>query len=36
MDNIFQTENGKFKAIAKRVKEFHEKGQPVLIGTAIS
>lgn len=33
-DLIFQTEEGKFKAIAKRVKELHEKGQPVLIGTA--
>lgn len=34
MDNIFQTEHGKFKAIARRVKELHDKGQPVLIGTA--
>ena len=33
-DLIFQTENGKFKAIAKKVKELYEKGQPVLIGTA--
>ncbi len=33
-DLIFQTETGKMKAIAKRVKEMHEKGQPVLIGTA--
>jgi preprotein translocase subunit SecA len=32
-DHIFQTEKGKFKAIARRVKELHEKGQPVLIGT---
>ena len=32
-DLIFQTEQGKFKAIAKRVKELYEKGQPVLIGT---
>jgi preprotein translocase subunit SecA len=32
-DLIFQTENGKFKAVAKKVKELHEKGQPVLIGT---
>ncbi len=32
-DLIFQTEKGKFMAIAKRVKELHEKGQPVLIGT---
>ncbi len=32
-DLIFQNEEGKFKAIAKRVKILHEKGQPVLIGT---
>ena len=33
-DLIFQTEKGKFKAIARTVKELNEKGQPVLIGTA--
>ncbi|MFA6274361.1 MAG: preprotein translocase subunit SecA [Candidatus Paceibacterota bacterium] len=32
-DLIFQTEKGKFQAIAKKVKEVNEKGQPVLIGT---
>ncbi len=32
-DQIFKTEKGKFKAIAKKVKELHIKGQPVLIGT---
>jgi preprotein translocase subunit SecA len=32
-DLIFQTENGKYKAIARKVKELQEKGQPVLIGT---
>ncbi|MDO8492551.1 MAG: preprotein translocase subunit SecA, partial [bacterium] len=32
-DQIFQTEKGKLKAIARRVKELHNKGQPVLIGT---
>lgn len=32
-DLIFQTEEGKFQAIVKTVKEKHEKGQPVLIGT---
>ncbi len=32
-DLIFQTEAGKYKAIAKKVKELYEKGQPVLIGT---
>ncbi len=32
-DFIFQTEIGKFKAIAKKIKEIHAKGQPVLVGT---
>ncbi|MBM3261550.1 preprotein translocase subunit SecA, partial [Candidatus Kaiserbacteria bacterium] len=32
-DLIFQTENGKYRAIAKHVKALHEKGQPVLVGT---
>jgi preprotein translocase subunit SecA len=32
-DLIFQTEKGKFQAIARRVKEINAKGQPVLIGT---
>ncbi|MES2060061.1 MAG: preprotein translocase subunit SecA [Patescibacteria group bacterium] len=32
-DLIFQTEAGKYKAIAKKVKELFDKGQPVLIGT---
>ena len=32
-DLIFQTEKGKFQAIAKKVKELNIKGQPVLIGT---
>jgi preprotein translocase subunit SecA len=32
-DLIFQTEKGKFQAIAKKVKELNETGQPVLIGT---
>ncbi len=32
-DLIFQTEQGKFKAIARKVRELNEKGQPVLIGT---
>src|SRR5665213_798772 len=32
-DLIFQSDGGKMKAIAKTVKELHEKGQPVLIGT---
>ena len=32
-DLIFRTELGKFKAIAKKVKQLHGRGQPVLIGT---
>ncbi|MES2087633.1 MAG: preprotein translocase subunit SecA [Patescibacteria group bacterium] len=32
-DQIFQTELGKFRAIAREVKEKNTKGQPVLIGT---
>jgi len=32
-DQIFQTEVGKFKAIARKVKELNKTGQPVLIGT---
>ena len=32
-DLIFQTEAGKFKALARKIKELHEKGQPVLVGT---
>jgi preprotein translocase subunit SecA len=32
-DLIFQTEKGKFQAIAKKIKELNMKGQPVLIGT---
>ncbi len=32
-DLIFQNEKGKFKAIAKRVKELNIKRKPVLIGT---
>ncbi len=32
-DLIFQTEEGKFKAITQKIKELNAKGQPVLIGT---
>jgi preprotein translocase subunit SecA len=32
-DHIFQTEKGKYRAIAKKVKELNDKGQPVLVGT---
>jgi preprotein translocase subunit SecA len=33
-DLIFQNESGKMTAIAHRVKELNERGQPVLVGTA--
>jgi preprotein translocase subunit SecA len=32
-DLIYQTEKGKLKAVAEKVKELNMKGQPVLIGT---
>ncbi len=32
-DLIFQTEAGKFRAIARTIKELNKKGQPVLVGT---
>ncbi len=32
-DFIFQSEKGKWQALSKKIKELHEKGQPVLIGT---
>lgn len=32
-DLIFQTEKGKFQALARQIKALHEKGQPVLVGT---
>ncbi|HSX15706.1 MAG TPA: preprotein translocase subunit SecA [Candidatus Saccharimonadales bacterium] len=33
-DRIYRNEAAKFRAIVEQVKELHEKGQPVLIGTA--
>jgi preprotein translocase subunit SecA len=32
-DQIYRSQKGKYMAIVKTVKELHEKGQPVLIGT---
>ncbi len=32
-DLIFQTSAGKYRAVARAVKERHTKGQPVLVGT---
>ena len=33
-DAVYKTEAGKYRAIIRQVKECHEKGQPVLVGTA--
>ena len=32
-DVIYKNENAKFKAVVESIKQSHEKGQPVLIGT---
>ena len=32
-DVVYKTEAGKFRAIIQQVKQCHEKGQPVLVGT---
>ncbi|MBQ9717651.1 MAG: DEAD/DEAH box helicase, partial [Clostridia bacterium] len=32
-DSVFRTRNGKESAIIKQIKECHDKGQPVLVGT---
>lgn len=33
-DLIFKTEKGKLKAVAAAIKEYHEAGRPVLVGSA--
>jgi len=33
-DLIFKSEKEKFEAVSKKIKEYNEKGQPVLVGTA--
>lgn len=33
-DLIFKTEKGKLKAVADAIKEYHEQGRPVLVGSA--
>lgn len=33
-DIVFKTEEAKYKAITRDIRERHEKGQPVLVGTA--
>ena len=32
-DAVYKTEQGKYRAVIHQVKECHEKGQPVLVGT---
>ena len=32
-DQVYKTENGKFSAVIEQIKQCHEKGQPVLVGT---
>ncbi|MCI9481770.1 MAG: preprotein translocase subunit SecA [Oscillibacter sp.] len=32
-DVVYKTEAGKFRAVIEQIKECHEKGQPVLVGT---
>ena len=32
-DAVYKTEQGKYRAVIRQVKDCHEKGQPVLVGT---
>jgi len=32
-DRVYKSENGKFQALVREIKERHEKGQPILVGT---
>ena len=32
-DSVYKTQNGKYRAVIRQIKECHEKGQPVLVGT---
>ena len=32
-DAVYKTQNGKYRAVIRQIKECHEKGQPVLVGT---
>jgi len=32
-DVVYKTEMGKYRAVIRQIKECHEKGQPVLVGT---
>ena len=33
IDNVYRSERGKFQAVVRQIKECHQKGQPVLVGT---
>ena len=33
-DMIYKNENGKYRAVIKEIKELHEIGRPILVGTA--
>ena len=32
-DQVYKTQSGKYRAVVRQIKECHEKGQPVLVGT---
>ena len=32
-DQVYKTQTGKYRAVVRQIKECHEKGQPVLVGT---
>jgi preprotein translocase subunit SecA len=32
-DSVYKSQQGKYKAITKKIKELYDKGQPVLVGT---
>ncbi|MDI3298869.1 MAG: preprotein translocase subunit SecA [Bacillota bacterium] len=32
-DQVYKTENAKWRAVVREIKEMHEKGRPVLVGT---
>ncbi|MFA6388346.1 MAG: preprotein translocase subunit SecA, partial [Patescibacteria group bacterium] len=32
-DSVYRTEQGKYQAVVEKIKEFHTKGNPILVGT---
>src|SRR5690606_14991068 len=32
-DQVYQSINGKFQSVAQEIKEIHERGRPILVGT---